>query len=464
MGRRHRHFALSLEKTLLGILSFSFFVAPEVSAQTADQLAVLEGLRESHDIIGLSLVIGLVLFSTITALLHLAGRQGWARRENALSLALANIRAKLDRAEVFLAAEPQIIIAWDTADAGPEITGDLSLVTDAPVARRVLGFGSWLPPEAAQKLDACVDRLRLRGEAFHLAVESLGARHLEIEGRAITGRAVMRIRDVSGDRREVIRLRECQARTVVELDALHAMLDAIPHPAWVRSEDGTLSWVNVPFAKAVEAKDTGDAILRQAELLEWRAREGAAAARRAGTPWHERTPAVVAGERRVFDIVEVPSDLASAGMAIDLSDLEAARADLFRLTEAHARTLDQLTTAVAIFDRAQRLIFHNAAYRALWALDQNFLDQKPTHSEILDRLRAAGLLPEQADFRSWKKSFLSFLPLDRDERTGLVSAGQPDAAHCRQSQSAGRRHLSLRRCDGTLPSRITIQRLDARAG
>ncbi|WP_020175031.1 sensor histidine kinase [Methyloferula stellata] len=415
MGRRHRHIALSLEKTLLGLPPF--FVAPEASAQTADQLAVLQGLRESHDIIGLSLVIGLVLFSTITALLHLAGRQSWTKRENALSLELANIRAKLDRAEVFLAAEPQIIIAWDTANGGPEITGDLSLVTDAPVARRVLGFGSWLPPESAQKLDSLVDKLRLRGEAFRLAVESLGGRHLEIEGRAVTGRAVMRIHDVSGDRREVIRLRECQIRTVIEIDALHAMLDAIPNPAWIRDQDGSLTWVNVPFVKAVEAKDPGDAILRQAELLEWRARDGAAAARRAGRLWHERAPAVVAGERRMFDIVEVPGEFASAGMAIDLSDLEASRADLSRLTEAHARTLDQLTTAVAIFDRSQRLIFHNAAYRTLWALDQNFLDQKPTDSQILDRLRAAGLLPEQADFRSWKKSFLgSYQSIETSEQ------------------------------------------------
>src|SRR5258707_7453339 len=114
MGRRTRQIAMSLEKTLLGALAFLASSQP-ILAQTADQLAVLQGLRESHDIIGLSLVVGLVLFSTITALLHLAGRQSWTRRENGLSLELAHIRAKLDRAEVFLAAERQIIIAWDTA-------------------------------------------------------------------------------------------------------------------------------------------------------------------------------------------------------------------------------------------------------------------------------------------------------------------------------------------------------------
>ena len=57
---------------------------------------------------------------------------------------------------------------------------------------------------------------------------------------------------------------------------------------------------------------------------------------------------------------------------------------------------------MAIFDRAKRLVFHNAAYRALWSLDPGFLDSRPIDGEILDRLRAERRLPEQADFRAWK--------------------------------------------------------------
>ena len=54
------------------------------------------------------------------------------------------------------------------------------------------------------------------------------------------------------------------------------------------------------------------------------------------------------------------------------------RTDLQRQMEAHVRTLDQLPTAVAIFDAKQRLVFHNAAYRQLWDLDQAFLEIAPT--------------------------------------------------------------------------------------
>ena len=52
------------------------------------------------------------------------------------------------------------------------------------------------------------------------------------------------------------------------------------------------------------------------------------------------------------------------------------------------------------------MFFHNAAYRQLWSLDPAFLDQRPTDSEILDRLRAEHRLEEQADFRAWKSALL----------------------------------------------------------
>ena len=83
-------------------------------------------------------------------------------------------------------------------------------------------------------------------------------------------------------------------------------------------------------------------------------------------------------QRRMLDIVDVPVELGSVGMARDISELEDIRADLERQMQGHARTLDQLSTAVAIFDRSKRLVFHNSAYRQLWSLDQAFLDQQPT--------------------------------------------------------------------------------------
>ena len=105
-------------------------------------------------------------------------------------------------------------------------------------------------------------------------------------------------------------------------------------------------------------------------------------------------------------MVDVASQNGSAGMASDLSELTALRGELQRQLSSHARTLDQLSTAVAIFDRSKRLVFHNAAYRQIWSFDPAFLDQQPTDGEVLDRLRAKRQLPEQVDFRGWKAQLL----------------------------------------------------------
>ncbi|WP_163455155.1 hypothetical protein, partial [Escherichia coli] len=65
---------------------------------------------------------------------------------------------------------------------------------------------------------------------------------------------------------------------------------------------------------------------------------------------------------------------------------------------------DQLATAVAIYDAGKRLVFHNEAFRLLWDLDAAFLHQVPTDGDVLDKLREQRKIPEQSNFREWKKS------------------------------------------------------------
>jgi signal transduction histidine kinase len=55
-----------------------------------------------------------------------------------------------------------------------------------------------------------------------------------------------------------------------------------------------------------------------------------------------------------------------------------------------------------MFDGDHRLNFYNAAYRALWGLDESYLDQRPTDSAVIEALRVARKLPEEQDFRQWK--------------------------------------------------------------
>ena len=369
----------------------------------------LRGVGDFSDenLAGLPIFVALVIFATSTSLMYVTGRRRWSVRERNLVGDLAETRARLDRANIFLGAEQQVVVAWGSISSEPDIEGEIAILMEAPHPRRVLAFGSWLPAASAQDLEAKVERLRARGERFHLPLVTLLGRHLEAEGRAVSGRAVLRIRDVVGDRLELTRLREAHGRLVTEAHALKAMLDALPHPVWVRDGDDRLAWVNDAYARAVEAPDASIAVSQGLELLDSTARDNASQSRARDLVWRTRLPVVVAGKRLPMDVVTVPSTGHAVGMAVDLSELETLRSDLGRLGEAHARTLDLLSTGVAIFDRSKRLVFHNAAYRQLWSLEPGFLEQQPSDSEILDRLRAERRLPEQADFRAWKAGLLA---------------------------------------------------------
>ena len=370
-------------------------------AYAADMPTIAES-----DVSALMLLL-LLIFGVLTAVLHLIGRYRWTRHERELANDLERARAELDRANLFLASEPQIIVAWDRPDAEPRIDGEYSLVADVNNPRRVLAFSAWLEPAMATKAEEALGKLLVRGEAFSMTAGGLKGRHFEIFGRAIAGNAVMRIRDISGDRLQLVRLHETHARDAAALASLRKLLDASPNPAWTRNLDGALDWVNSAYIRAVEAKDGADAIERRLELLDAGLRRDSDEARAREGQWATRAPVIVKGERRTFAVLEVATDTGASGIAQDLSELEALRSEMERHVGAYRGMLDQLSTAVAIFDRSKRLSFYNAAYRQIWSLDPAFLDGQPSDSEILDRLRAKRQLPEQADFRSWKSTVLA---------------------------------------------------------
>jgi signal transduction histidine kinase len=308
----------------------------------------------------------------------------------------------VERANALLFAEPQVVIAWDAQSDQPEILGDPGILNSVPIARRVLAFGSWLDVDQAKAMETAVEALRSRGQGFSRALTTLTGRQIEADGRAVVGRAVLRLKEVSGVRRELNELTVEYDKLLREVDALRTLVEALPSPMWATDGGGRTTWVNPAYAHAVEARDAGDAVARGLELLDSIARSDLAIARTSGEPYASRLAVIVAGTRRIFDVFDLATRHGRAGIGIDVTEVETTRAELARAIDAHRRTLDQLPTAVAIFGADHRLTFHNAAYRALWGLAAEFLDQRPTDGAILDQLRAARRLPEQADFRTWK--------------------------------------------------------------
>jgi signal transduction histidine kinase len=357
---------------------------------------------ERHEIAALALTLGVVCFAVVTAIALVRTRMRANEREAAARADIIALRDQADRANALLLAEPQIIVAWPASGEEPDIIGDATIVTPAPVPRRVLAFGTWLDPERARAMEHAVETLRANGTAFAMTTPTLTGRFVEAEGRAIGGRAILRIKDVTGIKREFVDLAARHHDLLREIDTMRALIEALPSPMWARHGNGRLAFVNAAYAIAVDAKDAADAVARNLDLLDRNGREGLQRAHAQGAPFAARLPVIVAGTRRILDIFDLTTLSGSAGIGIDATEIETLRGEMARMVEAHRRTLDQLPTAVAIFGADQRLTFYNAAYRALWGLSADFLDQQPSDSVVLDQLRAGRKLPEQADFRIWK--------------------------------------------------------------
>src|SRR5262249_23232751 len=138
---------------------------------------------------------------------------------------------------------------------------------------RILAFGSWLEPADAQRMDRAVETLRAEGKGFAMPLTTLSGRLVEADGRAIAGRAVLRLRDVSGIQRELSELTARQDKLAGDVATMRGVLDALPAPVWARDGEGRLIFANSAYASAVEAADATDAVARELELLDRAARD-----------------------------------------------------------------------------------------------------------------------------------------------------------------------------------------------
>jgi len=368
-----------------------------------DALAADVSARGQQQLATLTLTLGLLVFSVLAVVVLLRTRRSAGDAANLTRDEVNALNAERDRLKALLMAEPQVLVAWGAGADVPEILGDTDLIVPGAAQQRVLAFGAWLDAAQAQEIERAVETLRADGRGFVMTLTTRAGNPVEAEGRAIGGSAILRLRDVSGIARELMDLKGSDERLKADLALMRGLLDSLPAPAWARDRDGRLIFVNSAYARAVEAADAGDAVAREIELLDRTGRGEVERARTAAEAYTGRLPAIVRGERRMFDVVDVPNGDGSAGMAIDRTEAQTMRAELSRMIEAHRRVLDQLATGVAIFNVDRKLAFYNNAFRSLFDIDGGFLDQTPTDSAVLDRLRADHKLPEEQDFRQWKQ-------------------------------------------------------------
>src|SRR3954469_14990115 len=178
-------------------------IAPAHADETA--LATLFDFTR-QELAVLAIALAVLIFSVVAAILLMRTRLRAAANEARLRTELRGQQVEADRFRALLFAEPQVLISWAAGDNRPEIGGDISLLMaqDANhLPQRILAFGTWLAPEPALQMERAVNALRDTGEGFLLHLTTMNGRAVEAMGRAVGGQAIIRLRELSGVRREL---------------------------------------------------------------------------------------------------------------------------------------------------------------------------------------------------------------------------------------------------------------------
>lgn len=362
--------------------------------------------------------VGVVLAGVATVPVILAQR----RQLKQLAAEHATLEIRLERLDEVLRAAPDGHFRWD-ADGSEHCSRRLAVLLglyrglESSYADVLAAFGGG---EAAV-LEAAVASLHRNGLGFEhelslgdgRRVQVIGGRAAAADGRLLAD--MLWLRDVTAGSQAVDRLAYDAAALSDDRDRLRALLDALPMPVWLRADDLSLLHCNLAFAEAAGAASPEAAVAAGAELVPGpvvrEARALAARARAAGEPRSHSVHLVIGGSRRLVEITEVPLTLAggglvTAGIAVDHTGVEEARAELQRHVEAHAEVLENLGTAIAIFGTDGCLGFHNTAFRRLWGLEEEWLAGGPAYGTLLDVLRDRRRLPEVADYRGYREEEL----------------------------------------------------------
>ncbi len=249
-------------------------------------------------------------------------------------------------------------------------------------------------------------------------------------GEALGHGLVLWFFDATDTRREIEKLTSDLERVTGALNSLSALIEAAPFPMWLRGPDLRLALVNSAYVRAVEGESAAEVVARGLELVEPQGGKGplvaAAASRDTGAISLRTAPATIAGERRMIRIVDVPMGAAGvAGYAVDVEELEEARADLGRFTRAQRDMLDRLSAGVAQFAADRNLVFYNQHFLRLFAMKPEWLVDAPEFDRVLERMREAQRVPESRDFPGWKAEHRSWFNAHDDaiEENWLLPGG-----------------------------------------
>jgi len=308
-------------------------------------------------------------------------------------------------------ARPLVVRPGGQVEADSRLLREIGLNSDPRTIAELAGDRCGLVAEDAETLARLIADAKVSGMQVQCQVRLTDSpRVFEVRGGPApapepAGTLILWFSDTSASEDERLKVVQRLNQTEAALDALTHLIEAAPFPMWYRGPDLTLGLVNSAFVEAVEGRNAADVIARSSELVgdSEEAKAAAQSSLESGKPVSQRQAAIIRGERRMLEIVNVPLPTgAVAGFALDVQDLDDARAELARYVQSQSELADRMSAGTAQFDSDRSLNFFNKPFVAMAKLDPDWLSERPEFDRVLERMRETARVPETRDFPSWK--------------------------------------------------------------
>jgi signal transduction histidine kinase len=452
-----------LSRVLIYLTPALLFPLDAAAAETAAGL-------DAQTLLTLGINLGVIAFAVGTAIACMRATRAARKQEANARREAERYRLSESTLETVLAAEPQALLTLSEL-AGPEL-----LVSNLPASfgvprepERLLTFGSWLDAASTADLDAAMQALAERGEAFNLMVRTKRDKYVEVDGRTAGRSLVFKVRNIAGQRLELAELAARHKELEQQVAALRQLLDAEKSASARASAENKLtaetrfrSFDRLATAFAVFEADQRLAHFNQAYVDLWqldpewlaghprdgeildRLRQARRLEERADYQDWKRTWLSSYGtnkqvedrwylpDGRTLHVIADADDRTGVTYLYEnVTERLALESRYNALIQVQRETLDTLREGVAVFASDGRLRLYNRAFAAIWHLSPRQLDGEPHVEDVIAWCRRLYDAPEEwertksavtaivAERRSYENQF------DRPDGTVLACAALP---------------------------------------
>jgi signal transduction histidine kinase len=339
-----------------------------------------------------------------------------------LGIGKSELKADLSRLEAFLESVPLDYCGWSSDGSIAYSKGFINALK-LPSIKSINDIEQALSPSDAAALEGLFIRLQEHRESFSIRVSSLDkSKTFKLSGKIGKGSEqdeeflVLWLDDISSEELKLEQASVLHDQIEDERNRLQTAFDNVPIPLWMRDINADIISCNRAYALALDSTPA-TVIAEQIELpLKYVKKKNvippgkplAINALETEKIISSRAHVILSGKRILMEITEIPlSSLGiTLGIADDVTREEELETEHKRYASANKELLEQLGTAIGIYGADEKLEFYNSAFSQLWDLEDSYLNSKPKLGELMEKLRVSRRLPEQADFKQFKKNWL----------------------------------------------------------